>query len=65
MYLQSTHMFNAGYAVPSYDISTNTQIFRFKADSYRVPAFIVRLVDFNGVKVARIEDVLKVSTCKH
>lgn len=64
MVLPSSHIFDAGYAIPSYDICTNEQIFRFRGDSYRVPARTVPLVDFKGVKVARIEDVMKVSTCK-
>jgi len=45
----SAEVFDAGYAVPTYNIDTNTSNWRFKGESFTTPRILcVDYVDVNG-----------------
>lgn len=57
--LTSKDIFDMGYAVPSYNICEYTRYWRFREETFKLPANAVSLIDFPPWKcfVAKIEDV--------
>ena len=48
----SAELFDAGYAVPTYSIDTNTNNWRFKGESFTTPRILcVDYADVNGSNV--------------
>ena len=48
----SAEVFNAGYAIPTYDIRTNTNTWRFNGKSFTTPRIMsIEYVDVGGTEV--------------
>ena len=59
--IRAEEIFNAGYAVPMYDIKHGVRHWRFRGEEFTLPARAVPLVEPIGIGfyVARIENVRK------
>jgi hypothetical protein len=48
----SAEVFDAGYAIPTYDIRTNTNTWRFRGESFTTPRIMsIEYVDVSGTEV--------------
>lgn len=59
--INSEDIFSQGFAIPGYDVYTNTRTWRFRGEDFKLPANAVRLYDYPGVsfQVGKIEDIRK------
>jgi hypothetical protein len=59
--MTSAEIFDAGYAIPGYDIRTDVRHWIYREERFDVPKEAVPLREIHGVqfKVARIDDVRK------
>lgn len=49
----ASELFDAGYAVPQYNISTNKTVWRFRGESFETPRFLCdQFANVNGTTVA-------------
>ena len=57
--MTSKQIFDAGWAIPLYDLALNLRTWRYRDEEYRLPADAVYCQNVIGVwcNVARIEDV--------
>lgn len=55
----SSEVFDAGYAVPLYDILNCTHIFRYRGETRTVRWLSVPMSEYKGWPVAKWESVLK------
>jgi len=57
--MTSKQIFDAGYAIPAYDIALHVRTWRYREEEYRLPANAVfwQNVPWIDFHVARIEDV--------
>ena len=57
--MTGAELYDQGYAVPSYDINNNTQIWRFRDQTITLPLWAVPMVQLKdcAFKVAKWSDV--------